>query len=204
MDIVSALGLSSASGLNAYVPMLILGLLDRYTSVIDLPTGWEWLSNPWMLGIVTVLLAVEVVADKIPALDSFNDMIQTVIRPASGGIVFSSGLTQDPTMITGSETSFAWTPFIIGVVIALAVHLMKALARPVANVTTAGFAAPVLSAGEDVTSLGLSLVAVFIPALVVIILLAFVGFIGYVFYRARTMRLARIDHQSDQFMPPSH
>lgn len=204
MDIVSALGLSSASGLNAYIPMLILGLLDRYTSVIDLPAGWEWLSNPWMLGIVTVLLAVEVVADKVPALDSFNDIIQTVIRPASGGIVFSSGLSPNSTMISGSETSFAWTPFIIGVGIALVVHLMKSLSRPVANVTTAGFAAPVLSAGEDLTSIGLSLVAIFIPALVVIILFAFVGFIGYIFYRARTMRLARVDFQSDQHAPPSH
>lgn len=204
MDIVSALGLSSASGLNAYIPMIILGLLDRYTSVIDLPAGWQWLSNPWMLGLITVLLAIEVVADKVPALDSFNDIIQTVIRPASGGIVFSSGLSSDSTIVSGSEPSFAWTPFIIGVVIALAVHLMKSLSRPVANVTTAGFAAPVLSAGEDLTAIALSLVAVFIPALVVIILLTFVGFIGYVFYRARTMRLARIDHQTDHHTPSTY
>ncbi|MDO5729101.1 MAG: DUF4126 domain-containing protein [Actinomycetaceae bacterium] len=195
MDIVSALGLSSASGLNAYVPMLILGLLDRYTSYIDLPAAWQWLSNPWMLGIVTILLAVEIVADKIPALDSLNDIIQTVIRPTSGGIVFSSGMSSDSPMISGSEASFAWTPFIIGIVVALAIHVLKSLSRPVANVTTAGFAAPVLSAGEDVTSIGLSLVAVFIPALVIVILVAFVGFIGYVFYRARTMRLARVDYQ---------
>lgn len=45
MDIVSALGLGSAAGLNAYIPMLIVGLLDRYTSVVNLPAGWTWLSE---------------------------------------------------------------------------------------------------------------------------------------------------------------
>lgn len=194
MDIVSALGLSSASGLNAYIPMLILGLLDRWTTVINLPPGWQWLSNGWMLLVVAALLLIEVVADKIPALDSFNDIIQTVIRPASGGIVFSSGLSNESTLVTGSESGFAWTPFILGVVTALVVHLIKSLSRPVANVTTAGVAAPVISAGEDGMSLLLSLVAVFVPVLVVIVLVAMFGAVGYIFYRARTLRLTRISH----------
>lgn len=92
MELFTALGLSSASGLNAYIPMLVFGLLARFTSVITLPQAWQWLSDPILLGIVAVLLVIEIVADKVPAVDTINDAIQTVIRPTSGGLMFASGL----------------------------------------------------------------------------------------------------------------
>ena len=66
--------------------MLILGLLNRFTNLITLPHGWEWLSNGWMLALLGVLLAVEVIADKVPALDSVNDVVQTGIRPTADGL----------------------------------------------------------------------------------------------------------------------
>ena len=55
---------------------------------IALPHGWSWLENGWVIAIVAVLLLVEIVADKVPALDSVNDAIQTFVRPTAGGIVF--------------------------------------------------------------------------------------------------------------------
>ncbi|MGH3642868.1 MAG: DUF4126 domain-containing protein, partial [Mycobacterium sp.] len=63
--------------------MLALGLLARFTDVVNLPHGWSWMENGWVLTIVAVLLVVEVVADKIPALDSINDAIQTFVRPTA-------------------------------------------------------------------------------------------------------------------------
>jgi hypothetical protein len=92
LEILTGTGLSAAAGLNAYIPMLILGLLDRYTNLVQLPDPWDWLANGWVLLIIGVLLVLEIAADKIPVVDSFNDWIQTVIRPAAGGIVFSSGV----------------------------------------------------------------------------------------------------------------
>ena len=89
--LLTGLGLSTAAGLNAYIPMLMLGLLARFTDMVNLPQGWSWLENGWVLIIVAVLLVVEIVADKIPALDSINDSVQTFVRPAAGGIVFGSG-----------------------------------------------------------------------------------------------------------------
>ena len=63
----------------------MLGLLSRFTDLVTLPQGWAWLENGWVMTIVGVLLAVEIVADKIPALDSINDAIQTfgARRPAA-------------------------------------------------------------------------------------------------------------------------
>lgn len=76
MEILTGIGLSSSAGLNAYVPLLVAGLLSRYTDLLSLGPSWQWLESPWALGILAVLLIVELCADKIPALDHINDIIQ--------------------------------------------------------------------------------------------------------------------------------
>lgn len=196
MELLSGLGLATSSGLNAYIPLLVLGLLDRFTPVVDLGPGFDWLSNGWILGILAVLLVIELLADKFPAVDSINDAIQTVVRPTSGGIVFGSAATSeiaglgagtltvtDPEAVAGWQT---WVPVITGIVVALVVHLTKSLTRPVANTATAGTAAPVLSTGEDIVAAGLSLLAIFIPILVVLAVIALV--IGFFVLRRRFRR----------------
>lgn len=177
MEFLTGFGLATAAGLNAYIPMLILGLLARFTDFVSLPPAWVWLENGWVLTILAALLAVEVVADKIPALDSVNDVVQTVIRPTAGGIVFGSG-TAAQTAAVSDPGAFArsgqWVPVAVGVVVALVVHLTKTTVRPAANVTTAGVAAPVLSTIEDIVSTGLAIVAIVVPLLVLVIAAAMV------------------------------
>lgn len=177
MELMTGLGLATAAGLNAYIPMLLLGLLSRFTNLVDLPSGWSWLGNGWVIGIIAVLLIVEIVADKIPALDSINDTVQTFVRPTAGGIVFGSGTAAQTVSVT-DPGEFArtgqWVPVAIGVVTALVVHLTKTAVRPAANMATAGVAAPVLSTIEDVTSVGLTFIAILIPALVLVALIALI------------------------------
>ncbi len=177
MELMTGFGLASAAGLNAYIPLLSMGLLGRYTNLIHLPSGWSWLENGWVIAIVAALLIVEIVADKIPALDSVNDTVQTFVRPTSGGIVFGSGTAAQTAAVT-DPVEFAktgqWVPVAIGVVTALVVHLTKSAVRPAANVATAGAAAPVLSTIEDFTSAGLTFVAILLPALVIVILIALI------------------------------
>ena len=188
---MTGFGLASAAGLNAYIPLLSMGLLGRYTNLVHLPPGWAWLENGWVIGIVAVLLVVEIVADKIPALDSINDTIQTFVRPTSGGIVFGSG-TAAQTAAVADPAEFArtgqWVPVAIGVVTALVVHLTKSAVRPAANVATAGVAAPVLSTLEDFTSAGLTFVAILLPALVVIFLIALIWVAVWLLRKRRQRR----------------
>jgi len=189
-QLLTGLGLATAAGLNAYIPMLMLGLLARFTDVVNLPDGWSWLENGWVLTIVGVLLVIEIVADKVPALDSINDTVQTFVRPTAGGIVFGSG-TAAETAAVADPGDFArsgqWIPVVIGVVIALVVHLVKTAVRPAANVATAGVAAPVLSTVEDGISVSLVLVALLIPALV----LVFVAIIAWAALRLLRRRRRR-------------
>ncbi len=177
MELMTGFGLATAAGLNAYIPLLALALLSRFTDLITLPHGWSWLENGWVIAIVAILLVVEIVADKIPALDSVNDVVQTFVRPTAGGIVFGSGTAAQTAAIT-DPGEFArtgqWVPIAIGVVTALVVHLTKTTVRPAANVATAGFAAPVLSTIEDITSVALVFIAILIPALVLAVLIGLV------------------------------
>jgi len=177
VELMTGFGLATAAGLNAYIPLLAMGLLSRFTDLITLPHGWSWLENGWVIAIVAVLLAVEIVADKVPALDSVNDVVQTFVRPTAGGIVFGSGTAAQTAAVT-DPGEFArtgqWVPIAIGVVTALVVHLTKTTVRPAANVATAGFAAPVLSTIEDIASAALVFIAILIPALVLLVLIALV------------------------------
>lgn len=181
MELLTGFGLATAAGLNAYIPLLALGLLSRFTDLVSLPHGWAWLENGWVMAIVAILLVVEVVADKVPALDSVNDVIQTFVRPTAGGIVFGSGTAAQTSAVTDPGAfaqSGQWIPIAVGVVTALVVSLTKSTVRPAANVATAGVAAPVLSTIEDVASVGLVFAAILLPVLVLVgvILLAWAVF----------------------------
>lgn len=190
MELLTGFGLASAAGLNAYIPLLALGLLSRFTDLVNLPHGWAWLENGWVMAIVAVLLVIEVIADKIPALDSVNDAIQTFVRPTAGGIVFGSGTAAQTAAVT-DPGAFAqsghWIPVVIGVVVALVVSLTKSAVRPAANVATAGVAAPVLSTMEDVTSIGLVFVAILLPVLVLVVV-ALVAWAAFKLWRRRRRR----------------
>jgi uncharacterized membrane protein len=167
--VLTALGLSVSAGLNAYLPLLAVGLLTKYTHVFELPAGWSWLNQDWVLILFGLLALAEFVADKVPAIDTFNDILQTVVRPSSGGVVFAVGIGSHTAPITNWDTfvqSPSFPSIIVGVVIALIPHLMKMLIRPVLNATTAGLATPLVSFGEDVISVALIALSIFLPILV--------------------------------------
>ncbi|MCX6488670.1 MAG: DUF4126 domain-containing protein [Mycobacterium sp.] len=193
MELMTGFGLATAAGLNAYIPMLLMGLLSKFTSLITLPSGWTWLENGWVMAVVAVLLAVEIVADKIPALDTVNDTVQTFVRPTAGGIVFGSGTAAQTAAVT-DPAEFArtgqWVPVAIGVVTALVVHLTKTAVRPAANVATAGVAAPVLSTIEDFASVSLVFIAILVPALVALALIALAVAAVWLLRRRRRRDLA--------------
>ncbi|GGB47858.1 membrane protein [Flexivirga endophytica] len=169
--VLTGAGLSAAAGLNAYIPFLIVGLLARFTDVITLPGGWQWIESWWALGIGAVLLISELVLDKIPVVDSVNDIAGSVIRPATGGVIAAA--TQSANALDHSSflQDHEWIAFVGGLLVAGVVHVGKASARPAVNLGTAGIGAPIVSTVEDASSLGLSLIAVFVPILVIVALI---------------------------------
>ncbi len=193
LELLSGAGLATASGLNAAVPLLALAAADRWTGLVDLPAEWAWVSEPWAMVVLAGLLLVEVVADKVPVLDSVNDVVQTVVRPAAGGLAFAAGTGAQTVAVDDPADLFAdgrWVPVAIGVVLALTVHAGKAVTRPVVNAATLGVGAPFVSTLEDGASLALTVAAVVVPVLVVLLLVALV-WAWVVLRRRRTRARAR-------------
>ncbi len=199
VELLVGSGLAAAAGLNAWMPLFLLGLADRFVSAVELPPAWAWLSSDVALWITGILLVVEIVADKIPAVDSVNDVLQTVVRPAAGGIVFGAGATSETVRVDDPASLFvdnAWVPIAIGVVLALAVHAVKAAARPVANLATAGLAAPIVSTAEDVSSFLLAVTAIFLPLLAGVLLVALAVSATLLLRRRKRRARARADRVS--------
>jgi cbb3-type cytochrome oxidase subunit 3 len=191
LETLTGIGLAASAGLNAYIPLLMLGVLARFTDLVTLPSQWQWLENGWVLAIITGLLAIEFVADKIPVVDHFNDMVQTVVRPTAGGLAFGAASSSQTVTVSDPGSFFGsnqWVPIVAGIVISFIVHSMKAAARPVVNATTVGLGAPVASTAEDIFSVTMSFVALIFPILIIFFLL----FLGWVFYRLRKRRKRKL------------
>jgi hypothetical protein len=195
LEALTGVGLAASAGLNAYIPLLMVGLLGRYTDVIILPANWAWLENPWMLGILAVLLSIEFVADKIPAVDHMNDVLQTVVRPTSGGLVFGAAASAQTATVTDPSaflSSNQWVPVVVGIMISLVVHAMKATVRAGVNALTVGLGAPVMSTIEDFISVAMSLAAILLPFLVLFFLVGLVVLFWWTLRRRKRRRARQL------------
>jgi hypothetical protein len=164
MDIFSAFGLSASAGLNAYIPLLVVALLGKFTNLITLNSPWNTLESWWVIGVLIVLSVVEFFADKVPAINHVNDIIQTGIRPIAGAIVFAASAR----IVTDVHPILA---MVMGLLVAGAVHAVKSLAvRPAVTATTGGVGNVPVSIAEDVLSTVISIIAAITPVVIAVIL----------------------------------
>lgn len=159
--LLTGLGLAAPAGLNAYIPLLVLALADRLTTQVNLSEPFNVLSSTPVILVLLALLTVEIVVDKVPGADHVNDLIQTFIRPAAGAILMLATTTQ---VVDLSPVLMA----VLGIVAAGAIHGAKATARPAVTVGTAGVFNPLVSMGEDMLATVTSILAIFVPVLAVL------------------------------------
>lgn len=157
--------LAAAAGFRAFLPLFLLGVMQRYDLMggLSLGPGFGWLSSDAAMACLSVATILEVVADKIPALDNALDALMTLVRPIAGGVSVLAILSpQDPVVA-----------YVSGIVLAggttLPIHLGKSLLRVGANTVTGGAAAPVLSAVEDVSATGSVVLAIAVPVCAVLL-----------------------------------
>ncbi len=177
LGILSAFGLSASAGLNAYIPLLVVALLAKFTPLIKLDQPWDRLTSWWIIGLLVLLSLVEFFADKLPAINHVNDVIQTFIRPTAGAILFAASakvITEiNPILSIGA-----------GILVAGGVHLVKAAAiRPAVSVTTAGAGNIPVSLAEDLTSTVVSIVSVVVPVVIAVILVLVTAWIIFRMWR---------------------
>ena len=156
-----------ASGVNAYLLVLVLGVADRVAGLTQVP---DVLGRTDVLVIAGVLYAVEFVADKVPYLDSTWDAVSTAIRPTVGAVV--------ALLLAGEVSSLEQALYaVLGGGTALASHTVKAGLRLAINTSPEPVTNVGASITEDITVLGVVLLAVRYPwiALGVVVVLLVAG-----------------------------
>lgn len=153
---LSGVGLASSAGLNAYLPLLILALADRFTSVVELDQPYDLLSSPWGIVVLLLLLPIELIADKIPRADHLNDLIHTAIRPGAGAVAFMA-------IASEHDELHPVLCMLLGLLISALVHRFKTVNRPVITVRTRGIGNPFISILEDALVIVVSVLAIFVP-----------------------------------------
>ena len=154
-----AIGLAACAGLRAWLPLLLTGGLVR-AGMIEVGPSFTFISSDRALVLFGLASVIEIVADKIPAVDHALDALGTVLRPVAATVLAASvfGSFADP--VTAVALGVA-----VGAPSALVPHAGKAALRAASSAFTGGLANPVISVLEDLIALALFLLAVLLPLL---------------------------------------
>jgi uncharacterized membrane protein len=180
MEILLALGigigLSSVAGVRAFLPLTLaalfaqLGIFSPPINFAD-PGGW-WA----VVGVLAALAVVEILLDKVPALDRPFNYVMVPVRAASGAMLFAAlAPTVGPELVP-------W--LVAGAAIAGLVAVAKVLLRPPAKAVSAGVSPAFLSISEDVVGLVGGALGFFVPYLPLVL----VAFMLFFYYRVRKRR----------------
>jgi len=163
LAVLLGLGLSASTGLNTFLPLLLLSAAARFhIAGIELGAKFDWLSSDVAIAVLLIASVVEIIADKVPAVDHFLDSVGTFVRPLAATVATAS-------VLTGADvnpTIAAVVGLMIGAPTSLGFHTLKAGTRIASSAATFGCANPVLSLIEDVISFGLTVLAIFVPLVV--------------------------------------
>ncbi|PWH18660.1 MAG: DUF4126 domain-containing protein [Anaerolineae bacterium] len=161
LGIFSAFGLSASAGLNAYIPLFTIGIIAHFfPQAFKLAAPFDLLANPWILILLGILIIIEFLADKIPAINHINDLIQTFIRPTAGAIAFAAAAR----VLTDVSP---FVSLVCGLLVAGSVHAAKAgVVRPAVTATTGGTGNVPISILEDIVSTITSILAIILPVVI--------------------------------------
>ena len=190
--IAVALGAGWASGLNTYAAVLVLGAAERL-GLVNLPHSLEVLASPWVMGVAALLFALNFFADKIPYVDSINDVLQTFVRIPAGFLLAygaAGGLSPEVAVIAG----------LLGGTLAAGTHIAKTGSRALINTSPEPFSNIAASLTEDVAVIGGLALAIAYPITFLCLLAAFVALL--VWLLPKLVRLALVPIRRMTGRPP--
>lgn len=165
------IAISAACGFRVFLPILIIGILERYGGDWELPLtvpeGLSWAGNGFVLLGLGVATVVEITAFYIPWLDSMLDTISAPMAVIAGTILTYCVLDD------ASDTSRILLSLVGGGGSAGLVAGTTALTRGASTVLTAGLGNSVVSSVENGLSIVGVILALAVPVLGVILLIVF-------------------------------
>jgi len=177
-----ALGAGWASGLNTYAAVLVLGGAERL-GLVSLPHDLQVLASPWVMGVAAILFALNFFADKIPYVDSINDMLHTFVRVPAGALLAygaAGGISPEVAVIAG----------LLGGTFAAGTHVAKTGSRALINTSPEPFSNIAASLAEDVSVIGGLALAIAHPIVFLCLLALFVGLLIWLLPKLLRVALA--------------
>jgi hypothetical protein len=175
-----ALGAGWASGLNAYAAALVLGGAQRF-GLVTLPHDLQVLESPWVMGVAGLLFALNFFADKIPYIDSINDVLHTFVRVPAGALLAYGAAGQ-------FSPEIAVIAGLLGGTLAAGTHVAKTGTRALINASPEPFSNIAASFAEDFGVLGGLALAISHPVTFLCVLAAFV--VALIWVLPKLVRLA--------------
>ncbi|WP_372405068.1 DUF4126 domain-containing protein [Acinetobacter piscicola] len=163
LSLCIGIGLSAACGFRVFVPLLVMSVASL-TGWFEPMKGFEWLAMPSVCIGLAVATVCEIGAYYIPWVDNALDTISTPAAMVAGTLTTMA-------VSTGEMSPFAsWAAaIIVGGGTASAVQLSTVAVRGLSTATTGGIANPVVSTGEWISALVVSILSFLVPVLVVIV-----------------------------------
>jgi hypothetical protein len=177
-------GLALSSGVNTYLPLFLLALFARFGHVIHLSPRFAWLASDQAIFILGALALCEILAQKFPVLDNVWDFLHTLLRPLAGALATGATLNTNNT----AEIVLA---MLIGGTLAAAAHSTKSSVRLMSTSKSYGTANFAISLGEDAGVLTTTLLSVYAPWVMLVIVIIFV--VLFVFFGPRILRTLAFD-----------
>ena len=164
-SLAMGIGLAACAGLRAWLPLLLAGLLAR-AGVLELGPSFRFIASNQALILFGVATVVEILGDKIPAVDHTLDALSTVLRPAAGSLLVASVLWRVPDPLTALALGVA-----VGAPTALVPHAAKSALRAASTAFTGGLANPLLSLLEDLAAVLVFVFTIVLPVAVALVII---------------------------------
>lgn len=164
------IGLAASCGFRVFVPMLVAAIAAK-TGLLPLNESFIWLGS-WaaIIALVTATV-VEIIAYYIPFIDNLLDTITTPLAIGAGTLLLTSVLPIDNELLK-------WiTGLIVGGGTAATVQGGTVLTRLASTKLTAGVGNHVVATGEHAAAFGSSILSLFIPLIIAVLVILAVVFI---------------------------
>jgi hypothetical protein len=190
VSIALGIGLAAATGFRIFIPLLVAAVAARF-DVVPLGESFQWLaSTPALLTLGTAAV-FETLAYYIPGVDHALDVF-------AGPATLAAGIVASAAVMADIPPAVMWPVAVIaGGGAAGLTKGSTALLRAKSGVVTGGLANPVVSTVETVGATGISILAIAVP------LLCFVAVLALLYWAARKAGRLMFGRRTPPSPPPA-
>lgn len=183
LSIFVGVGLSAACGFRIFIPLLVMSIASL-SGQLSLAPEFEWIGTYPALAAFAIAALFEISAYYIPWVDNLLDTIAIPAATVAGTIVMASAVSE-------MSPFFQWAlAVIVGGGVAGTVQGFTSITRIASTATTGGLGNPVVSTVEAGGSVVMSVLAIAVPILAALLVVAILFFAvkkiyGWLFKRDR-------------------